>query len=49
MRQGYRREFLTHLVLPAVLWGHLRNQHPVGPAGQGAHQGQIATIKDVIL
>lgn len=42
MRQCYRRQLLTHLILPAVLGGHLRDQHPVCPTGQGAHQGQVA-------
>lgn len=44
MRRRYRREFLTHLILPAVLRRHLRDQNPVCPASQGANQGQVARI-----
>lgn len=42
MRLRYRRELLTHFILPAVLWRHFWNQHPVGSTGQGAHQSQVA-------
>lgn len=45
IRLCYRRQFLTHLILPAILWGHLRNQHPVCPTSQGAHQGQVAETR----
>lgn len=41
----YRREFLTHLILPAVLGGHLGNQNPVRSTSQSTHQGQVAKIK----
>ena len=35
----------THRGFPVVGIGRaLRNQHPVGPAGQRAHQGQIPTV-----
>ena len=51
MRLWYRRELLTHFVLPAVLWRHFWNQHPVGSTGQGTHQSQVAeeeTDKSII-
>lgn len=32
---------LAHEVLPAVLRGRLRDEQPVGPRGQGGHQGQV--------
>lgn len=32
---------LAHEVLPAVLGGRLRDEQPVGPRGQGGHQGQV--------
>lgn len=34
-------EPLAHEVLPAVLGGRLRDEEPVGPRGQGGHQGQV--------
>lgn len=37
----YLRELDAHVFLPAFLWRRLRKEHPVGPAGQGAHQGQV--------
>lgn len=34
-------EPLAHEVLPAVLGGRLGDEEPVGPRGQGGHQGQV--------
>lgn len=36
----------TQMLLPALLWGHLRDEDPVGATGQSRYQGQIPERKE---
>jgi len=38
----YLRQFLTHVVLPAVLGRHFWDKYPVCTARQGTDQGQVS-------
>lgn len=40
-RHSYVCQPPAQVVLPAVVWGHLWDEHPVGAAGLGRHQGQV--------
>lgn len=40
-RHSYVCQPPAQVVLPALLWGHLRDEDPVGSAGLGRHQGQV--------